>query len=110
MQFVTSVRENGDRPLGVFNRSEDQRARDYSGAAGKRFVFHASLIGADGDFVGTAYLDEVHVGAAGQKHFVITNRRAFATYIHIIEVQHWNHYMRHAAVDKVNGLLFIGGA
>ena len=59
LQFVTPARENGDRPLGVLKRSEDQRARDYPGTAGKRFVFHAALICADGDFFGTAVLDKV---------------------------------------------------
>src|SRR5215467_9785453 len=58
LQFVTAARENSDRLLATFSRSEDQCARDYSGSAGKRFVFHAAFVRADGDFSGTAFLDE----------------------------------------------------
>ena len=63
LQFVTATRENRDRPLAAFSRTEDERARDYSRATRERFVFHPAFIRADGDFIGSAFLDEVYVCA-----------------------------------------------
>src|SRR5262245_54110 len=49
VQFVSAVGEDADWPFAIFNGGEDERAGDYSRPAGKRLVFHAPFIGADGD-------------------------------------------------------------
>ena len=87
LKFVTAAREYSDGAAGIFGRGEDERARDYSRAARERFVFHAAFIRADGDFIGSTFLDEVHVCAVRRKHFVMTNRCTLASHIDIIDVR-----------------------
>jgi hypothetical protein len=50
-------------------------------SARERFVFHAALIRANGDFVGSALFNEFTFVPFGEKHFVITNRCAFTSHI-----------------------------
>ncbi len=38
----------------------------------------------------------------------MTNRRAFASHVDIIDFRDRNNHMRHTAVDEVNGLVFSG--
>jgi hypothetical protein len=63
LQFVAAPREDSDWPFAILTRREDERAGDYSRPAGERFVFYASFKGANCDFVGSAFFNEVHVCA-----------------------------------------------
>src|SRR6267378_4204286 len=63
LKFVTASRQHRDRTAAFLTGGKDERAGDYSRAARERFVFHAAFIGANGDFVGSALFDEVHVCA-----------------------------------------------
>ena len=56
LKFVTAPRDHTDGAVRVLAGSEDERAGDYSRPTRERFVFHAAFIGADGDFVGSAFV------------------------------------------------------
>src|SRR5260370_9162273 len=83
LKFVTASRDHTDGAVRVLTGSEDERAGAYSGPTRERFVFHAAFIGADSDFVGSAFLAEVHVCAVWRKHFVMPNRSPLAPHIAI---------------------------
>src|SRR5882724_2372262 len=106
LKFVTPPRDHTDGAVRVLTGSEDERAGDYSGPTRERFVFHAAFIGADSDFVGSAFFDEVHVCAVRRKHFVMTNRSALTSHINIIDFCNWDYDMRDPAVNEVNRLVF----
>src|SRR4030095_14581674 len=106
LQFVSAAREDSDRPFATFAGGEDERAGNYSSPARKRFIFHTAFIGADGDSVGSACFDEVHVCAIWRKHFVMTNRCAVTSHIGIIDFPNGDHDMRDPTVDEVNRLVF----
>src|SRR5439155_20579797 len=63
LKFTSAADENSDRTISVLDGGEDERARDYAGAAREGFIFHAALISADRNLIRCPFLNKIYVRA-----------------------------------------------